>query len=112
MRTPSLAMAALAATLALATLTAPTVVLAQDQQRSHDQDRIYGSQLMTQQERLEYRNRLQAAKTAAERKQIQAQHREEIRARAQARGITLPDEPSARGKQMDRGKRRGGKRGG
>jgi hypothetical protein len=37
-----------------------------DQLRDQDQDRIYGSQLMTDKERLEYRNRVRAAKTAEE----------------------------------------------
>lgn len=68
----------------------------QDQTRQTIQDRdIYGSQMMTQQERDEYRERMRAAKTQEERERIRAEHHERMRERAQARGITLPDEPPA-----------------
>ncbi|MCD6680554.1 MAG: hypothetical protein LT102_07855 [Burkholderiaceae bacterium] len=61
------------------------------------QEPIYGSQLMTQQERDEYRYRMRAAKTAQEREQIRADHHERMKERAQARGVAIPDEPPARG---------------
>ena len=35
---------------------------------------IYGSQLMTNQERIEHRNKLRATKTAEEREQVRLQH--------------------------------------
>ena len=54
---------------------------------------IYGSQLMTDRERQEYRDRMRAAKTDAERDQIRKTHHDQMKARAQAKGITLPDEP-------------------
>jgi hypothetical protein len=54
---------------------------------------IYGSQLMTQQERTEYRNRMSQAKTAEERERLRQEHHRQMQARAQERGITLPDEP-------------------
>jgi len=57
-----------------------------------DQDRIYGSQLVTQEERTEYR-RMRSAKTAQEREQIRAEHHEQMKERASAHGMTLPDEP-------------------
>ncbi len=34
----------------------------------------YGSQLMTNQERIEHRNKMQAARTAEEREQVRLQH--------------------------------------
>ncbi len=61
---------------------------------------IYGSQLMTQQERLDHRARMRAAASAEEREQIRADHHERMQERARAHGITLPDEPPARGAGM------------
>ena len=72
--------------------------LAQDQTRAQDQIRdqdIYGSQMMTVQERNEYRNKMRAAKTAQERERIRAEHNERMKVRAKERGMTLPDEPPA-----------------
>jgi len=54
---------------------------------------IYGSQLMTDRERQEYRDKIRAAKTDAERDQIRKTHPDQMKARAQAKGITLPDDP-------------------
>lgn len=67
------------------------------------QEQIYGSQLMTQQERNEYRTNMQAAKTAEEREQIRNEHHERMKERARAQGVTLPDEPPARGGGMGPG---------
>ena len=64
---------------------------------------IYGSQLMTQQERTEYRAKMSAAKTVGEQEQIRNEHHEQMKERAQARGVTLPDEPPARGGGMGPG---------
>lgn len=64
---------------------------------------IYGSQLMTQQERAEYRAKMSAAKTVGEQEQIRKEHHEQMKERAQARGVTLPDEPPARGGGMGPG---------
>lgn len=58
---------------------------------------IYGSQLMTQQERIEHRNKIRAAKTQMERDQIRAEHHAKMQERAKQRGITLPDMPPAGG---------------
>lgn len=65
--------------------------------QTSDTEQIYGSQMMTQQERSEYQAKMRAAKTAEEREQIRQQHHEEMQARAKERGMTLPDEPPARG---------------
>lgn len=77
------------------------------QQQTANQERIYGSQLMTQQERNEYRAKMRAAKTAEERERIRAEHHAAMQARAKERGVTLPEEPPARGRGMGPG---GGRR--
>jgi uncharacterized protein HemX len=61
------------------------------------QETIYGSQIMTQQERTEYRSRMRAANTAEEREQIRKEHHERMKERAKTQGVTLPDEPPAGG---------------
>jgi hypothetical protein len=80
---------------------------AEDQDRTQDRDamenrdramdqeseRIYGSQMMTQEERNAYRARLQAAKTEEERERIRKEHHQLMQQRAKERGLTLPDEP-------------------
>jgi Tfp pilus assembly protein PilE len=91
----SLAAVALAGGLMAAS---PTVAQAQTQTQkpAQTQERIYGSQLMTEQERREYRDKLQAAKTVEERQKIRAAHHKAMLARAKERGVTLPDEPPPR----------------
>lgn len=66
-------------------------------------EQIYGSQLMTPQERAEYRAKMSAAKTVEEQEQIRKEHHEQMKERAKARGVTLPDEPPARGGGMGPG---------
>jgi len=69
--------------------------LAQTQTRQ--QERIYGSQLMTEQERNAYRERMRNAHTDQERERLRREHHEQMKARAQQRGVTLPDDPPPRG---------------
>lgn len=97
-------------TLAVALLTALAApVLAQEQTRTEQQtqtrtqEQVYGSQLMTQQERNEYSARMRAAKTEQERERIRAEHHKQMQVRAKERGVTLPDEPPARGGGMGPG---------
>ena len=73
------------------------------------EQRAYGWQLMTPEERIEYRNRLRAAHTGQERETIRAEHHEQMKERAKKQGVTLPDEPGSWGK--GRGGRRLGRRG-
>ncbi len=68
-----------------------------------EQEQIYGSGLMTKQERAEYRAKLRAAKTEEEREQIRKEHHERMKERAKAQGVTLPDEPPAIGGGMGPG---------
>ena len=65
---------------------------------------IYGSQLMTQQERIEHRNKLRAAKTVEERDQVRLQHHEEMQLRAKEKGVNLM---APRGNRCDMLKARG-----
>ena len=63
------------------------------QTAAQKQEWIYGSQLMTRQERSEHRAKMRAAKTPEEREQIRKEHHERMKERARERGVTLPDEP-------------------
>ncbi len=75
---------------------------------AQDGEQVYGSQLMTQQERAEYSARMRNAKTVEEREQIRQEHHQQMQARAKERGVTLPDEPPARGMGSGRGMGPGG----
>lgn len=65
--------------------------------QTQTQEQIYGSQLMTQQERNEYRNRMGAATSQEERERVRAEHHTRMQERAKQRGVTLPDQPPQRG---------------
>ena len=54
---------------------------------------IFGSQLMTEQERVEHRNAMRSARSDEERAAVRAQHHEQMLQRAQERGVTLPATP-------------------
>jgi hypothetical protein len=71
----------------------PGLASAADQQ-------VYGWQLMTQQERTEYRNKMRSMKTAKEREQFRIEHHKMMQERAKERGVTLPDKPGPQGKGM------------
>lgn len=64
---------------------------------------IYGSQLMTRQERIEHRNRLREMKTEEERNAYRLEHHKRMQERARERGVTLPDTPPPRGGGKGRG---------
>lgn len=72
-----------------------SIVHADDQEKMQTQDRIYGSQLMTQQERNAYRDRMRSAHTEQERERIRHEHHEQMMERAKERGVTIPAEPPA-----------------
>lgn len=75
-----------------------------DRLQTQQQDQIYGSQLMTQEERLEFRDRMRAAQTNAEREQIRQEHHQRMQERAREQGVNLPEEPPAnRGHKMQPG---------
>jgi activator of 2-hydroxyglutaryl-CoA dehydratase len=58
---------------------------------------VFGSQLMTQQERNEHRLKMQSAKTAEERETVRSQHHQQMLERARQQGVTLPETPPDRG---------------
>jgi hypothetical protein len=68
---------------------------------------VYGQQLMTEQERTEYRARMRAAQTEQEREQIRQEHHAQMQERASQQGIKLPDEPPPMGQGMGMGQGQG-----
>ncbi|MFI9655071.1 hypothetical protein ABGV17_10100 [Guyparkeria sp. GHLCS8-2] len=64
---------------------------------------IYGSELMTQQEQLEYRDRLREAQTLEERERIRQEHHDQMLDRARERGVDLPEAPPRGGAGMGSG---------
>lgn len=85
----------------------PGQAAAQAQDQSRDQppssqqmqmqegDRMYGSELMTPQERAEYQNRMRELRTEQEREAFRLEHHTKMQERAKAKGMTLPDAPPA-----------------
>ena len=73
------------------------------QPQAKKQEQVYGSQLMTREERVAYRAKMRAAKTPEEREKIRAEHHEQMKVRAKERGVTLPDMPPAMGGGMGPG---------
>ncbi len=67
----------------------------QDQVRDriHQDQEIFGGQMMTEQERLQYRERIEKAGSEGERERIRAEHKEQMMQRARERGVKL-DEPT------------------
>ena len=65
----------------------------QERIQAQEQAQIYGSQMMTEQERNEYRTRMNAAKTNQEREQIRMEHHERMKERAKEQGVSMPDSP-------------------
>lgn len=79
-------------TAGLLSILVPVVSLA-----AEPEEPIYGRQLMTQQERREYREQMRSAKSWEEREQLRRAHHERMRERARAKGVPLSDPPPARG---------------
>ena len=65
------------------------------QVQTQERERIYGSELMTPQERAEYHNRMRTMKTQQERDAFRLEHHKQMQERARAQGKTLPDMPPA-----------------
>jgi hypothetical protein len=104
-RTAGLMGLAIATVVSLSAAVVATSAMAQDkiQDQTKDQDKlqtqdrtqdmIYGSQLMTQTERNQYRSQMQRLKTAQEREAFRLQHHEQMKERARAKGVVLPEQP-------------------
>lgn len=107
MKTPSLSViAAITAMVITATAQATETNLRAQPLRlaqSIPEEPIYGSQMMTEQERNEHRAQLRSAATEQERDQIRRTHHDQMRARAKERGVTLPEEPPPRGQGLGPG---------
>jgi hypothetical protein len=96
----------LSAFAAVFSLSAAYVVAAdqpQGGQQEQVQQQVYGSQLMTPQERAEYRAKMRSLKTPEEREAFRQEHHRLMQERAGERGLTLPDIPPARGGGMGPG---------
>jgi TolA-binding protein len=78
-----------------------TASQAQTMKETQSQERIYGSSLMTQQERNEYQNQMRQLKTEQERAEFRARHHEQMQQRAAAQGKTLPDNVPANQEEVD-----------
>lgn len=75
-------------------ITNVSVAADQVQQQSKAQSQVYGSQLMTREERIEYRTKMRSLKTREERDALQMEHHQNMQERAKAMGKTLPDMPA------------------
>ena len=94
----------LPAGMAMAADPLPAQVMAEAQVK----EQIYGSQLMSQEERAEYHAKMRAAKTDEESVLLRKEHHQSMQERAKTRGVTLPDEPPAKGGGMGTGPGGGG----
>lgn len=72
---------------------------------------VYGSQLMTQQEREAHRTRMRNAESEEERDRIRAEHHEQMKSRAREKGMTIPDLPPEQGSSINRAKSQGNNQG-
>lgn len=66
------------------------------------QEQVYGSQLMTNEERAEYHGAMRAAKTVEERELLRKEQHQRMDARAKTRGVTLANDPLVRGEGVNR----------
>lgn len=66
-----------------------------EQIMTQERERIYGHDLMTPQERVEYHNRMRALKTEQAREAFRLEHHKLMQARAKEQGKTLPEMPPA-----------------
>lgn len=75
----------------------------QPQMQRQDRERIFGSQLMSPEERNEFRAKMRNLKTREEREAFRAEHHKQMVERAREKGMTLPEEPPAMGGGMGPG---------
>ncbi|HEU0282183.1 MAG TPA: hypothetical protein VFQ99_00180 [Gallionella sp.] len=78
------------------------------QPRAQNREAIYGSQLMTRQERAEYRAKMRSLRTKEEREAFRMEHHQKMQERATAKGKMLLDMPPAKGSGMGSGGKMGG----
>lgn len=56
------------------------------------ENNIYGYELMSEEERNAYQERIRNAENRQEKEQIEAQHRREMQIRAESKGVTIDDD--------------------
>ncbi len=79
----------------------------QNLDRDRTKDQVYGYQLMTEEERSAYRNKMRSLGTQQERDAFRLQHHQLMRQRATERGVELPEVPLGRAAGMGPGARSG-----
>ncbi len=72
-----------------------------------EKETIFGSQLMTAEERTAFRTQMQNATTEEERQKIRLEHRKQMLERAKAKGVTLSDTPMMNSQGIGSGKATG-----
>ena len=72
-------------------LLAPALIAAETPPGQKQGAEVYGAQLMTAEERAEYRERLRTAPNDSERARIMAEHRLNMQTRAEGLGVELPE---------------------
>ena len=87
--------AKLVAALTLSPVVMPYTVGVQAQDTTSSLTPIYGSQLMSDPERSAYQTKMRSLKTDQAREAFRLEHHEEMKIRAAASGVTLPNEPPA-----------------
>lgn len=68
----------------------------------------YGWELMSEQERVQHRERMQNCEAAGDCEQYRMEHHQRMQERAKQRGVTLPDQPRPRGQGTGMGMDRDG----
>jgi len=86
-----------------ALLSLANFALAADRDQQQFREDIYGSQFMTKEEKVEYRNKILSAKTEKEREKIRFKHRELIKERTDKHGLVIEDDLPARSRGMGSG---------
>lgn len=76
-------------------LLAAGLALAADPAPQTEETQVYGSQLMTRQERAEHRAKMRAARSVEERQQIRSEQHASMKQRAQERGLVIAETPPA-----------------
>lgn len=71
------------------------------------EEQIFGSQLMTQQEMMEHRTKMQSLHTMEERERYRIEHHKKMQERAKEKGVSLPDEPPMHNNRMGSGQGNG-----
>jgi hypothetical protein len=84
-------------TVAMCMMLGANVSVAAEQAQAQKSETVYGSQLMTREERTEYRAKMRSLKTKEEREAFRMEHHQKMQERAKAQGKTLPDTPPAQG---------------